>query len=130
MVVGYLLGTFDMLNVGDLDVLAQARLRCARLVVGVHTDEAAAELSGRPPVVPLEERLTLLRHVRGVDEVVVHEHADGSGSATVLLTVDGDGYLPAAEVLSARRVSASATLRRALDPLSAERVGASTEDVA
>ncbi|WP_375431113.1 adenylyltransferase/cytidyltransferase family protein [uncultured Friedmanniella sp.] len=129
MVIGYLLGTFDLLNVGDLDVLAQARLRCSHLVVGVHTDDAVAAVAGRPPVVPLNERLALLSHVRGVDQVVVHEQSATAATADVVLTVDGEGLLPAAEVLSPRRCSASATLRRALDPLTVDR-GVRSEDVA
>jgi cytidyltransferase-like protein len=122
MVVGYLLGTFDMLNVADLDVIAQARARCSHLVLAVHTDEAASRLTGMRPVVPLDERLTLLQHLRGVDEVVVHEQADGSASAAVVFIVRDDEDLPTAELLTPRRASASIVLRRALDPTAAEDV--------
>ncbi|WP_375426348.1 adenylyltransferase/cytidyltransferase family protein [uncultured Friedmanniella sp.] len=122
MVVGYLLGTFDMLNIADLDVIAQARSRSSRLVLGVHTDEAARLLAGLPPVVPLEERLTLLRHVRGVDEVVVHEQTEAAASAAAVFTVRADDGGPDAELLTPRRVSTSAVLRRALEPGAAEDV--------
>lgn len=116
MVVGYLLGTFDMLNVADLDVIAQARSRCSHLVVAVHTDEVARRLTGLAPVVPLEERLALLQRVRAVDEVVVHEQAAAPAPGAVVLTVRSEETLPDAELLTPRRVSASAILRRALNP--------------
>jgi cytidyltransferase-like protein len=122
MVVGYLLGTFDLLNVADLDVIAQARSRCSHLVVAVHTDEGASRLNGMPPVVPLDERLALLGHVRGVDEVVVHEQADRLPSGAVVLSAGFDDALPDAEPLTPVRTTTSAVLRRALDPSAAEDV--------
>lgn len=70
---GYLAASFDLLNVGDLDVIAQARQRCDHLTVGVFSDAYVEQCSGRGPVIPLAERLELLCHVRGVDTVVVHD---------------------------------------------------------
>ena len=72
MTVGYFAGSFDLLDVGDLDLIAQARSRCSRLIVGVYTDDHIAETVGRLPVMPLSERMTLLDHLRDVDEVIVH----------------------------------------------------------
>ena len=60
MTVGYFVGSFDMLDVVDLDLIAQARSQCSRLIVGVYTDAAVADTVGRPPVMPLSERMTLL----------------------------------------------------------------------
>ena len=45
MSVGYLADSFDLINVRDLDLIAQARARCARLVVGVFTDEYVERVS-------------------------------------------------------------------------------------
>jgi cytidyltransferase-like protein len=70
--VGYLVSSFDLMNVGHLDVIDQAQQLCARLVVGVLTDGEVEVLTGRSPVVPLEERLALVRHVRGISGAVVH----------------------------------------------------------
>lgn len=77
MPTGYVVGTFDLFNVRDLDVICQVRETCARVVVGVLGDDEVQELYGRPPVVPLIERLEIVKHVRGVDDVVVH-HAPGT----------------------------------------------------
>lgn len=72
MSVGYLVHGFDLLNVGDLDLIAQAGSRCTRLVAGVLTDDQVRQLYGRPPVVPLPERMALVQRVRGVAEVRAH----------------------------------------------------------
>ncbi len=67
MIRGYLVGDFDLFNVGDLDVVAQARQQCDRLSVGVLSDEDFQLCHGQPPVVPLDERLEIVRNLRGVD---------------------------------------------------------------
>ena len=72
MSVGYLADSFDLINVRDLDLIAQAYAQCSHLVLGVFTDEYAERVFGRRPVVPLGERIALLRHVRGVAAAIPH----------------------------------------------------------
>ncbi|GAA2107807.1 hypothetical protein GCM10009841_27980 [Microlunatus panaciterrae] len=72
MICGYLARSFDLLNVRDLDLIAQSRSLCDSLTLAVLRDDTVERYLGRPPVVPLTERLELVRHLRGVDEVVVH----------------------------------------------------------
>jgi glycerol-3-phosphate cytidylyltransferase-like family protein len=72
MSVGYLADSFDLINVRDLDLIAQANAQCTHLVLGVFTDEYAERVFGRRPVVPLSERIALLRHVRGVADAIPH----------------------------------------------------------
>jgi glycerol-3-phosphate cytidylyltransferase-like family protein len=118
MTDGYLASSFDLLNVRDLDLITQARRYCSRLVVGVFSDEFAELLYGRPPVVPLVERLTLVSHVRGVDEAVVHDETALAPSHDMTrFAVAGDAPLAHSEdcwVLQPMRHTASATLREAL----------------
>ncbi|HET9648802.1 MAG TPA: cytidyltransferase [Microlunatus sp.] len=121
--VGYLARSFDLINVRDLDLIAQARQQCARLVVGIHSDALVEQLTGRPPVVPFADRLALVAHVRGVDEVRVHEA--GAEPADAVVFVDdrtpfaaGGGPLPSRIVaLDAARQTESTALRLALAPL-------------
>lgn len=68
---GFLTGGFDLLQVGHLDAIRAARTRCSRLVVGVLSDHALLRTTGRTPYVGEVERLELVAHVRGVDEVVL-----------------------------------------------------------
>ncbi|WP_372497213.1 adenylyltransferase/cytidyltransferase family protein [Streptomyces muensis] len=69
--LGYAPGVFDLFHVGHLNILRRARDHCDRLVAGVCSDELVVHLKGRPPVVPLAERLQIVRSVRHVDDVHV-----------------------------------------------------------
>lgn len=69
--LGYAPGVFDLFHVGHLNILRRARDHCDRLVAGVCSDELVVRLKGRPPVVPLAERLQIVRSVRHVDDVYV-----------------------------------------------------------
>jgi glycerol-3-phosphate cytidylyltransferase len=69
--VGYAPGVFDLFHVGHLNILRRARAHCDRLIAGVCSDDLVLRLKGRPPVVPLSERLEILRSVRYVDETFV-----------------------------------------------------------
>ncbi|HJO05296.1 MAG TPA: D-glycero-beta-D-manno-heptose 1-phosphate adenylyltransferase [Acidobacteriota bacterium] len=67
-------GCFDLLHPGHLEGLRQARALGDRLVVGVNSDESVRQLKGADrPVVPLAERLELLRAIRWVDYVVAFD---------------------------------------------------------
>jgi len=117
MSVGYLADSFDLINVRDLDLIAQARARCARLVVGVFTDEYVERVSGRRPVIPLSERMAVLREVRGIVEVVAHDDSSvEDASAAVLFAADDAPHdlVEGAVLLTPARRSASVVLRNVL----------------
>ncbi len=73
--VGYASGVFDMFHIGHLNILRRAREHCETLVVGVASDEYVDTLKGRPPVVPLVERLEIISALGIVDEVII-DHAE------------------------------------------------------
>lgn len=73
---GYVPGVFDMFHVGHLNLIASARPFCDHLIVGVVTDEVVEAVKGRPPVVPLRERMEIVAALRDVDEVVIDVHSD------------------------------------------------------
>lgn len=75
MQVGYLVSSFDMLNVGDLDVIGQATKLCTELTAVVLSDDSISQALGRPPVVPLRERFAIVEHVRGVVRVTEADDA-------------------------------------------------------
>lgn len=125
MTVGYLADSFDLINVRDLDLIAQARARCTRLVVGVFTDDYAERVAGVRPVVPLVERMAVLQHLRGVDQVVVHDSDSDAFTADQVVFAAQDGPLATEEsalVLTPARTSASAILRNALSATDREAV--------
>ena len=64
-------GCFDVLHSGHVSYLAWARSQGDALIVGLNTDESVRKLKGeRRPIVPFEDRATLLTALRSVDAVV------------------------------------------------------------
>jgi glycerol-3-phosphate cytidylyltransferase len=74
--VGYAPGAYDLFHVGHLNLLRHARSQCDYLVAGVVSDEMAERAKGRPPVVPLVERLEIVRSIRFVDAAFVETVPD------------------------------------------------------
>lgn len=71
--LGYVPGVFDMFHIGHLNILRNARLTCDVLIAGVVSDDRALTVKGQEPIVPLSERLEIVRSVRYVDHVVVED---------------------------------------------------------
>lgn len=67
--VGYAPGAYDMFHVGHLNILRLAKQHCDYLIAGVVSDEMCELTKGRRPVVPLAERMEIVRHISFVDEV-------------------------------------------------------------
>ncbi|MDR6906567.1 glycerol-3-phosphate cytidylyltransferase [Agromyces sp. 3263] len=66
--IGYAGGAFDLFHIGHLNILKHARSACDYLVAGVVADEALVATRGHGPIVPLSERLEIVRHISFVDE--------------------------------------------------------------
>ncbi len=71
--VGYAPGVFDMFHIGHLNILRNSRLACDYLIAGVVSDDLAVRGKGRAPVIPLPERLEIVRSIRYVDDAVVED---------------------------------------------------------
>jgi cytidyltransferase-like protein len=115
--VDYLAATFDLLNVRDLDVIEQALGACDHLVVGVFSDDYSERVRGRRPLVPAEERIRLVGHLRGVREVRVHQDWSASDGAEMIFVLRGDPVVITDRrlvILDPRRQSRSPLLRTAL----------------
>lgn len=65
--IGYAPGAYDLFHVGHLNLLRQAKERCDFLIAGVVADDVLIEHKGVRSVVPLAERLEIVRNVRYVD---------------------------------------------------------------
>jgi glycerol-3-phosphate cytidylyltransferase len=77
--IGYAPGAYDLFHIGHLNLLKHAAEHCDHLIAGVVSDEMLLLTKGRAPVVPLAERLEIVRSLRIVDEVhaeVVPEKLD------------------------------------------------------
>ncbi|MCM1272082.1 MAG: adenylyltransferase/cytidyltransferase family protein [Clostridium sp.] len=70
-IVGYTQGTYDMFHIGHLNLLKNAKRHCDYLIVGINSDELVASYKEKRPIIPLEERVAIVRAIKYVDEVVV-----------------------------------------------------------
>jgi glycerol-3-phosphate cytidylyltransferase len=68
-VIGYAPGAYDLFHIGHLNLLRHASEHCDHLIAGVVSDEMLLLTKGQRPVIPLAERLEIVRHVRFVDSV-------------------------------------------------------------
>jgi glycerol-3-phosphate cytidylyltransferase len=68
--IGYAPGAFDLFHVGHLNLLKHSKSRCDFLIAGVVSDEVLRTLKGVTPVIPLAERLEIVRNIRCVDDAV------------------------------------------------------------
>ena len=73
---GFICGFFDLIHDGHIDILRQAKEQCEYLIVGVGTDEFMKERKGRNSVLTYEQRCTVVKAIRYVDEVVPEEDLD------------------------------------------------------
>ena len=74
--IGYVPGAWDMFHIGHLNIRRNARLACDHLIAGVVSDDLVARAKGQRPIVPLAERLEIVRGIRFVDEAVEEDVAE------------------------------------------------------
>jgi glycerol-3-phosphate cytidylyltransferase len=74
--VVYTAGTFDLFHRGHLRVIENARALGETLIVAVSTDELVENYKKRRTVVPFEERMEIVRAIKGVDLVVPQHSQD------------------------------------------------------
>ncbi|OAF08484.1 adenylyltransferase/cytidyltransferase family protein [Bradyrhizobium neotropicale] len=65
--IGYAPGAYDLFHIGHLNLLRRAKEHCEYLIAGVVSDEVLIQHKGVTPVIPLVERLEIVRNVRFVD---------------------------------------------------------------
>ena len=67
--VVYTVGTFDLLHVGHLALLEYCKTLGDVIAVGVASDEVVNSYKPNVPVIPLDERMDMLKSLRCVDIV-------------------------------------------------------------
>ena len=67
--IGYTTGVFDLFHIGHLNILRKAKEQCDYLIVGVSTDELCLSYKGFSPIIPYEERKSIVEAIKYVDEV-------------------------------------------------------------
>jgi len=69
-------GTFDLLHPGHVHLIEEAA-KLGKVIVIVGTDAIVEKIKGHKPVIPEDQRLFMVQHIRGVDQAVLgHETLD------------------------------------------------------
>lgn len=68
-------GTFDMLHINHLKMIEYARSLGDILIIGVNTDELVASYKSIP-IIPFEERIALMKAIKGPDIVIPQTSLD------------------------------------------------------
>jgi len=92
VVYAYVVG--DLLHIGHLKALQQAKALGDRLIVGVITDEGVEDYK-RKPVIPFEERVALINALKCVNGVIRQETVDPTDNLKSLkpdILVHGDDW--------------------------------------
>ncbi|MBU1092315.1 adenylyltransferase/cytidyltransferase family protein [Patescibacteria group bacterium] len=80
--IGLVLGTYDLIHIGHGRYLEMAKKACDFLIVAIDSDEAVKLRKGpRRPLVPEDERLEMLTHLRHVNFVTIATDFDENGVA-------------------------------------------------
>ena len=83
--VGLTNGTFDLVHVGHLRSLEQARAHAGLLVVGINSDASVRSYKApNRPIVPQAERAELIAGLACVDYVVIFDEPTAEGLVTAI----------------------------------------------
>lgn len=91
----YTVGTFDLLHVGHIALLEQCRALGDVVAVGVASDSVVNSYKPNVPVIPLDERMEMLKSLRCVDIVRPYyelEYVSGCRELGVDIFVIGEDW--------------------------------------
>jgi len=69
----YTVGTFDLLHIGHLALLEYCKTLGDKFIVGVASDEVVASYKANTPIIPLSQRMQMLKALKCVDDVVSYD---------------------------------------------------------
>ena len=75
MIIGYTCGVYDLLHVGHINLLKNARAMCDKLIVGLSTDEAT-QYKFKNTILKYDDRKQILESLKYVDSVIPQEDTD------------------------------------------------------
>ena len=71
--IGFTCGSFDLLHAGHAMMLQEAKSYCDYLIVAIQSDPTLDRKTKNKPVQSYEERITMLRAIRYVDEITYYD---------------------------------------------------------
>lgn len=65
------IGTFDLIHAGHIELFVESA-ELGDLYVAVNTDEFVEQYKGQKPLIPILDRLIVVRHIKEVKEAIVN----------------------------------------------------------
>ncbi len=112
-------GVFDVLNLGHINILTQARKLGDYLIVAIQDDEHVIACKGKNPVLNIHERVSQIEALPFVDEVIVYGDQDLRpvwSKISPNIIVQGDDYIYSGDRLDAIRYIKENNIRLCLLP--------------
>ena len=69
----YTVGTFDLLHIGHLDLLEYCATLGDKFIVGIASDDVVGSYKRNIPIIPLKQRMRMLKALKCVDDVVSYD---------------------------------------------------------
>ena len=73
MKIGFTCGSFDLLHAGHAMMLEEAKSYCDHLIVAIQSDPTLDRKTKNKPVQAYEERITMLKAIKYVDEITYYD---------------------------------------------------------
>lgn len=80
-IIGLTFGVFDMFHIGHLNLLKAAKKKCDKLIVCVSSDGYSKKHKNKLPIIPFNERITIIRSIKYVDQADIQSLAFGKKEA-------------------------------------------------
>lgn len=74
--IGYTQGVYDMFHIGHLNIIKHAKEQCEKLIVGVNADALVESYKHKTPVINENDRMEIVRNIKGVDDVILADTLD------------------------------------------------------
>jgi glycerol-3-phosphate cytidylyltransferase len=74
--IGYTTGVFDLFHIGHLNILEKSKSMCDYLIVGCTSDELVQHRKHKQPIIPINERISIVESIKYVDQVVEQNSMD------------------------------------------------------
>ena len=93
-------GVFDVLNLGHINVLSQAKKIGDHLIVAIQDDDSVKKYKGQLPILNINERTAQIQALPFVDEIVTYNDIDQRDLWSQIqpdVIVQGDDYIHSAD---------------------------------
>ncbi len=112
-------GVFDVLNLGHINILTQAKNLGNHLIVAIQDDESVKRSKGKYPILNIDERKEQIKALPFVDEIIVYDDVDQRKLWSKIkpnIIAQGDDYIHSSDRTEALKYLKENSIRLILFP--------------